>query len=198
MTVIDNSFDQPEEVQSRTARRSRRGEEAVPNGWASQFGAAGLQNLRSRVQLQDFWTLSKAQTAITWIMIAMLIGMAAVFLLVQASAVAAVGREIQTLQYELNTIRQVNSDLERQIAETQSITQMRSRASQIGFHQAQPADTIYLVVPSYPPEPAPFVPFPETEAERLINQPEAVETMQEAIQLSLYQTVSGFFEGSAD
>ena len=108
MTVIDNSFDQQEE---RSARR-RRGDESPMNGWT-----AGLQNLRWRAQLQDLWTLSKAQTALTWIMIAVLIAMGAVFLLVQASAVAAVGREIQSLQIELNALRQENSDLERQIAE---------------------------------------------------------------------------------
>ena len=189
MTVIDNSYEQQEEI----APRRRRSEEAGVNSWT-----AGLQNLRWRAQLQDLWTLSKAQTAITWIMIAMLIAMAAIFLLVQASAVAAVGREIQTLQYELNTIRQVNSDLERQIAEAQSITDMRNRASQIGFHQATPLETIYMVVPDYPAEPAPFVPFPETEAERLLNRADDVQSMQEALQLSLYQTISGFFEASAD
>ena len=75
---------------------------------------------------------------------------------------------------------------------------MRIRAAEIGFHQARPEDTVYIVVPAFPPEPAPFVPFPETEAERLMNQPDTVETMQEAVQLMLYQTISGFFEGSAN
>ena len=189
MTVLDNGFEQQEEL---AALRQRRQEERNMNGWT-----AGLQNLKWRAQLQDFWTLSKAQTAITWTMIAVLMAMAAVFLLVQASAVAAVGREIQTLQFELNSLRQQNSDLERQIAEAQSITEMRARASQLGFRNAIPEETIYIVVNDYPAQPAPFVPFPETEAERLINQPEGVETMQEAVQLILYQTLSGFFEGSA-
>ena len=187
MTVIDNTFDRSED-----RRRSRR-DIGVPNGWS-----AGLQNMRWRSQLQDLWTLSKAQTALTWVMLSALIAMAAVFLLVQASAVAAVGREIQELQYELNGIRAVNYELERQIAEAQSIEDMQARASMLGFHRATPQEAIYIVVPDYPVEPAPFEPFPPTEAEALLEQVEPVTTMEEAIQLLLYQTVSGLFEGSAD
>ena len=193
MTVIDNTFNQAEaQARRRAARanRSARREEAA-SGWS-----AGLQNLRWRSQLQDLWTLSKAQTALTWIMLAALVAMAAVFLLVQASAVATVGREIQELQYELNTIRAVNFDLERQIAEAQSIEDMRGRASDLGFHRATPEETIFIVVPDYPVEPAPFEPFPETES--ALGSSEPIVTMEEAIKLSLYQTISGFIEGSAD
>lgn len=187
MTVIDNTFEQNEDQ-----RRSRR-DLGVANGWS-----AGLQNMRWRSQLQDLWTLSKAQTAITWIMLAALIAMAAVFLLVQASAVAAVGREIQELQYELNGIRAVNFDLERQIAEAQSIEDMRGRASDLGFHRATPIEAIYIVVPDYPVEPAPFDPFPQSESKAMLAQAEPVDSMQEAVQLFLYQTISGFIEGSAE
>ena len=131
-------------------------------------------------------------------MLAALIAMAAVFLLVQASAVAAVGREIQELQYELNGLRAVNFDLERQIAEAQSIEDMQGRASTLGFHRATPDEAIYIVVPNYPVAPAPFDPFPQTEADALLNQVEPVNSMEEAAQLFLYQTISGFVEGSAD
>lgn len=187
MTVIDNTFDSNED------RARNRQDILPPNGWS-----AGLQNLRWRSQLQDLWTLSKAQTALTWVMLAALIAMGAVFLLVQASAVAAVGREIQELQYELNSIRAVNFDLERQIAEAQSIEDMQARSLALGFHRASPEEAIYIVVPDYPIEPAPFDPFPQTEAEALLNRVEPVSSMQEAIRLSLYQTISGFIEGSAD
>ena len=189
MTAIDNTFEQAEQTVARS-RRPRR-EDRFADGWT-----AGLQNMVWRKQLQDFWTLSKAQTAITWIMLAALVAMAAVFLLVQASAVATVGREIQDLQIQLNTIRQQNSDLERQIAEAQSIEVARARASQLGFRNATPAETMYLVVPDFPPRPAPFNPFPELSDPAATIEP--VESMQEAIKLSLYQTISGFIEGSAD
>ena len=191
MTAIDNTFEQAEQATTTTRSRRSRGEDRFADGWT-----AGLQNMAWRNQLQDFWTLSKAQTAITWVMLAALIAMAAVFLLVQASAVAAVGREIQDLQFQLNNIRQQNSDLERQIAEAQSIEVARARASQLGFRNATPAETMYLVVPDFPPRPAPFDPFPELADQAA--QAEQVESMQEAIQLALYQTISGFIEGSAD
>ncbi|MFT5194083.1 MAG: cell division protein FtsL [Cellvibrionaceae bacterium] len=187
MTAINNMFDQNE---NRPSRRREDVDSAVANGWS-----AGSQNLHWRSQLQDFWTLSKAQTAITWIMLAALIAMAAVFLLVQASAVATVGREIQELQYSLNTIRQVNSDLERQIAEAQAIEMMQSRASILGFHKATPDEAIYIVVPGYPAVPAPFDPFPHAE---IVDDSESVNNLTEALKLSLYQTISGFIEGSAD
>ncbi|MEM8856822.1 MAG: hypothetical protein AAGD96_00790 [Chloroflexota bacterium] len=189
MTAIENTFEQAE--QASATRRARRREDRFADGWT-----AGLQNMAWRNQLQDFWTLSRAQTAITWVMLAALVAMAAVFLLVQASAVATVGREIQDLQFQLNTIRQQNSDLERQIAQAQSIEVARSRASQLGFRNATPEETMYLVVPEFPPRPAPFDPFPELNDTAVKAEP--VESMQEAIKMSFYQTISGFIEGSAD
>lgn len=190
MTAIDNTFEQAEQSPT-TARSRRRREDRFVDGWT-----AGLQNMAWRNQLQDFWTLSRAQTAITWVMLAALIAMAAVFLLVQASAVATVGREIQDLQFQLSNIRQQNSDLERQIAEAQSIEVARAKASQLGFRNATPAETMYLIVPDFPPRPAPFDPFPDLADD--VSQAEQVGSMQEAIQLAFYQTISGFIEGSAD
>ena len=85
-----------------------------------------------------------------WGLILLIIALLGVIYLNQSSRFAAVGRRVQSLQYDLNVIQRENADLERDIAQAQSITRIQKDAAKMGFVKAHPGTIEYLVVPNYP------------------------------------------------
>jgi hypothetical protein len=64
------------------------------------------------------------------------------------------GREIQTIQNDLIKYGRMNSDLETQLAELNSVKTMQHRAEALGFKPANPEDITYVVIPGYTPKTA--------------------------------------------
>ena len=96
-----------------------------------------------------FW-LTEAQAALSWGIILALGALLGTIYLYQASRIATVGRHVQDLQNELDEVKRINSELDREIAEGQSLERLQSEAERMGFVRARPEDIEYLIVPDYP------------------------------------------------
>ena len=94
--------------------------------------------------------LTEVQAVMGWGLILLVIALLGVIYLNQSSRIAAVGRHVQSLQYDLNVLQRENADLEREIAQSQSITRIQEEAVRMGFVTARPENIEYLVVPDYP------------------------------------------------
>jgi cell division protein FtsL len=79
---------------------------------------------------------------------------AALYLQVTAGAARA-GREIQEMRFEITAIQRANADLETQLANLTSTTEMERRALELGFRPVKPGELDYVAVPGFvAPEPA--------------------------------------------
>jgi cell division protein FtsL len=73
---------------------------------------------------------------------------AGVYLNVTARA-AALGREIQEMQYEIEAARQENANLLARLAQMTSSREMERRAYELGFRPIEMEEAIFLPVPGY-------------------------------------------------
>jgi len=79
---------------------------------------------------------------------------AALYLQVTARAARA-GREIQEMRLETTTVQRTNADLETQLANLTSTTEMQRRAVEMGYRPVKPGELDYVAVPGFvAPEPA--------------------------------------------
>ena len=79
---------------------------------------------------------------------------AALYLDVTARAALA-GREIQELRFEITSMQRANADLETQLANLTSTSEMQRRAIELGYRPVKPGELDYVAVPGFvPPEPA--------------------------------------------
>lgn len=129
---------------------------------------AADRNRSARVQQQ--WVISFV------VVIAMLALLAALYLNITASASIA-GREIQSLEAEINANEQVNADLETKIATSLSNAALEKRAEALGFAPVAPGTLQYMVVPGYFPPQAVNMVSPVTPHEVLTSSPEYTETL---------------------
>ncbi len=138
--------------------------------------------------------LTEAQAAVGWGIILVLLAILGTVYLSQASRIAVSGRRVQIHQNELGNLKRTEADLEKKIAEAQSLEALQAKAQAMGFIQAQPENIEYLVIPDYPTEtavpPALFTP-PETEPAL------PVQTMEEALILAFQASVNSLIEGNA-
>ncbi|MEJ2747238.1 MAG: hypothetical protein P8183_04900 [Anaerolineae bacterium] len=147
---------------------------------------------QKREQARHFKRLTEAQAALGWGVILLLSALLGVIYLSQTSHIAAVGRHVQVLQEELDVLKRDNNDLERQIAEAQSLERLQRDAQRLGFVQAQSGDIDYIVIPDYPvaaettPTPAPPV----------VTTPPA-ETIGEVLWWALRGSISNMIYGEA-
>lgn len=98
--------------------------------------------------------LTEAQAAAGWGVIVVLAALLGAIYLNQASKIATIGRRVQMEQNELDEIKLVNAELERQIAESQALERLDVEARRLGFVPSTPADIDYVVIPNYPVEAA--------------------------------------------
>ena len=139
--------------------------------------------------------LTEAQAALGWGVILVLAALLGVIYLTQASRIAAVGRRVQILQNELIDLKRENAEIERQIAEAQSLERLQEMAIRQGFAQALPDDIEYITVGDYPAatsEPILEVATPEVV---IVSQPPA--TLPEAIWLAMRQSVGDLMRGES-
>jgi cell division protein FtsL len=151
---------------------------------------------RKREQLKRLGWLTEAQAALGWGIILILAALLGAIYLNQASRIASVGRRVQVLQNELESLKRENADLSRQLAESQSLERLQREAIRLGFIPARPDDIEYIIVPDYPVsngEPASS--FIETPP--VISTPAPPETMSEAAWLAFKASVGNLIYGEA-
>jgi hypothetical protein len=82
--------------------------------------------------------------------------------LAQSTANATLGRQLEELIAERNTLEQTNERLRAEIAEYRSVPRLRDRATQLGFVYSGQQNIEYLVVEGYNPNRVQVTPQPET------------------------------------
>lgn len=138
--------------------------------------------------------LTQAQTAAGWGVAIILAALLGAIYLNQASSIAAIGRRVQREQAKLDELKLENADLERQIAEAQTLDRLHTEAQRLGFVPSTPADIDYVVIPNYPMENA-----PEPEASSVPEPlPAPPETIWEAFTLAIRDLGIGLTRGEAD
>ena len=145
-----------------------------------------------REQARQIKRLTEAQAALGWGVILFLSALLGVIYLSQASSIATVGLEVQNLQEELDVLKRDNADLERHIAEAQSLERLQKEALRLGFVQAQADQIEYIVVPDYPVASDEVEPIVAPAA----TTPPA-ETIGEVLWLSLSKSIGNMIYGEA-
>jgi cell division protein FtsB len=74
-----------------------------------------------------------------------------IYLSISAQAAAA-GRNIQSLDYQINEINDEISDLTTDLASAQSTEKMMTRAKELGFRMLNPSEAVYMEVPGLDPD----------------------------------------------
>ncbi len=129
--------------------------------------------------------LTEAQAAAGWGVIVVLGALLGAIYLNQTSRIATIGRRVQMEQNELDAVKLDNAELERSIAEAQSLTRLEDEARRLGFVPSTPADIDYIVIPDYPIETLEHVPS-LTDTGIATAEPAAPpETLWQAIALAL-------------
>ena len=130
--------------------------------------------------------LTEAQAAAGWGVIVVLAALLGAIYLNQASRIATIGRRVQIEQNDLDEVKRTNADLERRIAEAQSLSRLDEEARRLGFVPSTPADIDYVVIPQYPTEPADAATIiPPTIATEPEEPPAPPETLWQAIALAV-------------
>jgi cell division protein FtsL len=137
-----------------------------------------------------FW-LTEAQVALSWGVLLTLFALVGAIYLYQTSRIAESGRHVQILQNRLDETKQENIELERDIAEAESLDRLQEYAVKLGFTRATPGDIDYVVIPNYPETP-PATATPESAFQR-----EPAENMLEAIWLAIRNSVGDLIHGES-
>ena len=154
----------------------------------------------TREQARRLSWLTEAQAAVGWGIILVLAALLGTIYLRQASQIAAVGRRVQTIQIDLEDTKRENAELERQIAEAQSLERLQQEAIRLGFTIADPEDIEYIIVPDYP-----VAAEIDTAATAALSGAEVavptpappLETMNEALWLQLQNRIDSLIRGEA-
>lgn len=157
-------------------------------------GSGGRVTRRLREQIKKLLKLSEAQTALSWAIVFVLTVTIATLYVNQASRTAEIGRYIQELRLDLQTLKRENGVIEQEIAKSQSLDRLQTRANALGFTLADPTDRLYVTVDQYPTEVDTTLFVEPTPPPELV----VVETMEEALWLSLFGRLESFTSGSAD
>ena len=137
-----------------------------------------------------FW-LTEAQAALSWGIILALGALLGTIYLFQASHIATVGRHVQDLQNQLDEVKRVNSELDREIAERQSLERLQSEAERLGFVRARPEDIEYLIIPDYPTA------INQAEETLEPEPPPPVETFTEGLLLAFRASINDLVRGES-
>lgn len=145
---------------------------------------------KKRERAKQVKRLTEAQAVLGWSVILLLVALLGAIYLSQASSIAAVGRRVQSLQNRLEDLKRENSELERQIAEAQSLERLEEEALRLGFAQASSAEIEYVIVPNYPVEIAAL--------EEQLGMPETpAETFEDVLWLAIKKRIGNMIYGEA-
>lgn len=141
--------------------------------------------------------LASAQAATGWAVILIMAALLGAIYLNQASEIATIGRRVQQEQDALEEAKRINADLERLIAEAQSLERLNEEALGMGFVPAGPDDIDYVVIPEYPSY---EVPLDLATEESLSDETPTTlpQTMAEAVLLGLRSLTDDLVRGQAD
>ena len=156
----------------------------------SAEGAREGRKAKNERKRSIFW-LTEAQVALTWGALLTLAALVGAIYLFQTSRIATTGRQVQLLQNELDRKKQENIELERDIAEAQSLDRLQEGAFELGFVPAKPGDVEYLVIPDYPDAPE-IEAAPESAV-----QSEPAENMLEALWLAIQDSIGDLIHGES-
>jgi len=148
---------------------------------------------QTRELMRRIGKLTEAQAAMSWGIILLILALVGVIYLSQTIKVAAVGRHVQQLEFDLSDIQGVNTGIKRDIAEAQSLDTLYEEMDKLGFVPATAADTEYLIIPDYPETAAAKVFSPVTQ-EKIA---EPVDTIQEALHLVLQERLDDLMRGES-
>lgn len=150
---------------------------------------------QTRELTRQLGKLTEAQAALGWLVILILVALLGAIYLNQTSEIAAAGRRVQILQDELEVTKRVNGEIERDIAEAESLDRLQAAAAALGFTPAGPDDIEYLVVPDYPAEEA--SPPLRTEPTPTAEPAPAAESMRDALTLAVENGFERLFRGES-
>ncbi len=141
--------------------------------------------------------LASAQAATGWAVILIMAALLGAIYLNQASEIATIGRRVQQEQDTLEEAKRINADLERLIAEAQSLERLNEEALRLGFVPAGPDEIDYIVIPEYPIYDVPLDLTTEASlSEEIPSTPP--QTMGEAALLGLRSLTDDLVRGQAD
>ena len=147
----------------------------------------------TREQARQLSWLTEAQAAIGWAIVLVLAALLGTIYLRQASQTASVGRRVQTLQIELESIKRESTEIEQKIAEAQSLERLQAEAIRLGFTTANPDDIEYIIVPDYPVEAEDGEP-----PKKAPPSPESLpQSMEEAMMLQFRNSIDNLIRGEA-
>lgn len=146
---------------------------------------------QKRQKAKRIGILTDAQVAMGWFVILGLVALLGAIYLNQASRIAGTGRRVQILQNELDGLKRENAELERSIAEAQSLDRLQQEAARLGFQRAAPDDIEYLAVSEYPAV------APPAAEESPAPPPQPVSTMGEALQLAAEGVLGDMVRGES-
>jgi cell division protein FtsL len=106
-----------------------------------------LENL-ARTYNQAPWRKQLQWIALFMLIIVMVAIVAGIYLNISVRA-TAVGRDIQSMQSEIDDFNRENEDLQTQIARILSSENMEARAREMGFEPVDQDEIVYLRVPGY-------------------------------------------------
>ncbi len=135
--------------------------------------------------------LTEAQAALSWGALLTMAALVGAIYLFQTSGIATAGRQVQVLQGNLGKIKQENIELERDIAEAQSLDRLQRDALKLGFTRSTPGDVEYLVVPDYP-QASESMAAPEP-----VSPGEPAENMAEALWLAIRNSIGDLIQGES-
>ncbi|MGD8586701.1 MAG: hypothetical protein PVH65_00295 [Chloroflexota bacterium] len=156
----------------------------------SATGAHESRKAKKERKRSILW-LTEAQVALSWGVLLTLAALVGAIYLHQTSRIAESGRRVQILQNQLDKIKQENIELERDIAEAQSLERLQEGAINLGFTRASPGDVEYVVIPNYPEAPS-----VEATPESTV-QSEPADSLAEAIWLAIQDSVGDLIHGES-
>jgi len=150
------------------------------------------QSNKSRTEKRkSLLRLSEAQAFLTWGVIMILAALVGAIYLYQASQIAGVGREVQELQYELDETKRISADLEREIAEAQSLERLQEEALRLGFVRSNPENVDYMIIPGVPTQKT-----SELKPE-VVTEPDPVESLREALWITFQSRIGALEQGES-
>jgi len=166
---------------------------------------------QSRELARKLSKLTEVQAAVGWGLILLIVALLGVIYLNQSSRIAAVGRRVQVLRGQVSQIQRENTDIEREIAEAQSLERLQREAKEMGFVRSESFYVDYLVIPPFtstfsPPaaqdcilsdaeQPCTF--SQDTGNLQAVEPLPPAETIREALLLLLESTINNLMEGES-
>ncbi len=148
---------------------------------------------QTRELVRRLGKLTEAQAAMGWGVILLIITLLGAIYLNQSSKVAAIGRHVQELDYNLAEIQRENRQLEREIAEAQSLERLQKEMDRLGFVPSNVFDIEYLVILDYPASITP--PTSSTIKDGHSTRP--VETVREGLLIVLHDRLDDLMRGES-